>query len=80
MVSRRQFAARSCQEGGLNKGNPRVFGNCYMNIMFEVMNALADLVCETAGELVAGTGWHDTREGRASADVAAWLAGTEWGP
>ena len=57
-----------------------MFGNYYMHNMVEIMNAFADLVCEAAGELVAGTGWHDTRESRASADVAARLAGTEWGP
>ena len=44
------------------------------------MSFLADLVCKTAGELVAGTRVHDSRESRASADLAAWLVGSEWGP
>ena len=41
---------------------------------------LADLVCETAGELAARSGLHDSRESRASADLTARDAGTEWGP
>ena len=45
-----------------------------------LISSLADLVCETAGELVDGTGFYDSRESGASADLVAWLAGTEWGP
>ena len=41
---------------------------------------LADLVCETDGELAARSGLHDSRESRASADLTARDAGTEWGP
>ena len=41
---------------------------------------LADLVCETDGELVARSGLHNPRESRASADLTARDAGTEWGP
>ena len=45
-----------------------------------LISSLADLVCETAGKLVDGTGFYDSRESGASADLVAWLAGTEWGP
>ena len=41
---------------------------------------LADLVCETAGELAARSGLHDSRESRACADLTARDAGTKWGP
>ena len=37
-------------------------------------------MCETAGELAARSGLHDSRESRACADLTARDAGTEWGP